>query len=247
VRARRDSPSGWVAAARRHWYEDVLERAPSRVYCAHVRRRNPYAHVVTRDYQLLIEGDRSSGNSFARDAFLAANPGVAVGSHIHSPAHVAEALRLRIPTILLVRSPEDAVTSRAARWPEEEVGTALRRWLRFYSATFECRDRVVVASFEQLVADFGAVIERVNAAFGSTFVPFEHTAANVESVFRVIDNSQTLAYGAVDGRWVARPSDERVDANREARRRLQAPELRRLLARCNDLYGRYVATARTLG
>jgi len=234
--------SGFRAAARRHWYEDVLERGPSRLYCAYVHRRNPNAYVVSADYQILIEGYPSSGNTFARDGFLAANPDVAVASHLHSPAHVAEGVRLGIPTILLIRKPYDAVASRVARWPEQDIGRELRRWLRFYSVTLEYRDRVVVAPFEEVTGDLGAVIERVNTAFGTAFVPFQHNRANVESVFRGIDEWDTHVYGGVDSRLVARPSDARLDAKREARRRLDQPDLRPLLDRGDALYKQYVPT-----
>ena len=49
------------------------------------------------------------------------------------------------------------------------------------------RDALVIATFEEVTSDFGAVTHRVNERFGTRFREFEHTEANVEQVFALID------------------------------------------------------------
>ncbi len=93
--------------ARRGWYS-ALEHQPA-AYCAYRRRRQPASPIVTRSADVVIEARPGCANSFAREAMLLANPGITVASHVHSPAQVLEAIRLRKPVLVLVRDPVDAI------------------------------------------------------------------------------------------------------------------------------------------
>ena len=74
------------------------------------------SRAVTPDKLVVIEGFPRSGNSFARRAFIMAQDETfdvtRIAHHLHVPAQVIRAARWRIPTLVLIRRPKDAVLSR---------------------------------------------------------------------------------------------------------------------------------------
>jgi hypothetical protein len=188
----------------------TLERRPT-AYCFVARHRITTVNVVDRRTDLVIEGFPRSGNSFAREAVLLSNPTLRVASHLHAAAHAIAAVRWGVPTLILVRDVDAAVSSLLVRNRETDAGRLFGDYLRFYSALQPYRDRVVVAAFDEVVGDFGHVVERVNQRFGLTLVPFEHTPANRDRVFARLDGAARID-DAIDERIVSRPSEWRRQA-----------------------------------
>ena len=216
-----------------------LVRFP-RLYLALARRRYG-ERVLGPRTDVLIEGYPRSANTFAVAAFeMAQERPVTVAHHLHAAAHVVAAVEAQVPVILLVRSPMDAIASVIARKPSIDPALAARTYLRFYDGVAGVLDACVVAEFGEVVGDFGRVIERVNARFGTSFAPFEHTDENVRRCFAEIEAGNRARSGAarIAESAVARPSEERARTAAEARARVAAlpPELRR------SLLQRYEAT-----
>jgi hypothetical protein len=216
-----------------------LVRFP-RLYLALARRRYG-ERVLGPRTDVLIEGYPRSANTFAVAAFeMAQERPVTVAHHLHAAAHVVAAVEAQVPVILLVRSPMDAIASVIARKPSIDPALAARTYLRFYDGVAGVLDACVVAEFGEVVGDFGRVIERVNARFGTSFTPFEHTDENVRRCFAEIEAGNRARSGAarIAESAVARPSEERARTAAEARARVAAlpPDLRR------SLLQRYEAT-----
>src|SRR5580698_3686693 len=79
--------------------DEVLQRSPalhSRYHAKHGRGAG-----ITPDTKLVLEGYMSAANSFAREAFLVANPGVAMASHMHCAAPLLLAQERGIPALVL--------------------------------------------------------------------------------------------------------------------------------------------------
>jgi hypothetical protein len=216
-----------------------LVRFP-RLYLSLARRR--YGdRVVGPRTDVLIEGYPRSANTFAVAAFeMAQERPVTVAHHLHAAAHVVAAVEARVPVILLVRRPEDAIASVIARKPSVDPALAARTYLRFYDGVAGVLDGCIVAEFGEVVGDFGRVIERTNARFGTSFTPFEHTEENVRRCFAEIEAGNRARSGAarIAESAVARPSEERAQTAAEAQARVAAlpPGLRR------SLLQRYEAT-----
>ena len=228
-------------ALRTRWYS-ALERSP-RVYLPFVRRRFPEAEVVDGASTIVIEGYPSSANTFAREAFLLDNRWARTATHVHSWTQIATGARLGKPVILLVRPARDAVASHVLREPGVSIKSGLHRWLRFYAPARRFADATVVAPFSLVTSDFGAVVKAVNDRFGTSFVPFEHTKENADLVFKIIDDGTHNVLHTVDELWVARPSSSR-DAQRDAvASEMDAPALRPLLERCDELYAALASRA----
>jgi len=187
---------------------DFLEHWPllyNRVMRWRFRNRDAASWLVRPDYDLVIEGFPRCANSFALRAFRQAqgpDSRLRIASHIHSPAQVVLAARWGIPALVLIRPPEDAVVSlMAIAWqnrnlPEEaflprnlqpRIGYWTQRYARFYGQLQNCRDRFLLATFDEVTRDFGDVIGRLNMHFNTGFHRFDHVPEAVESIFRAND------------------------------------------------------------
>jgi len=190
-----------------------------RLFLPMARRRYPLkeSRVVSADTELVIEGYPRSANTFAVEAFELAQPRpVRVVHHLHAAAQIIAAVRWGIPTIALIREPEDAILSYLIRDPCATLRSAVARYIRFYEVVAERRDRVVMADFHIVVTDFGSVIREVNRKFGTAFAEFEHTDENVMRCFRVIEEGNRESHGALVESTVSRPSEERSSSEVKA-------------------------------
>lgn len=194
--------------------------------------------VVDRDRtQIVIDGFQRSANTFSVTAFQSAQSApVEVAHHLHAAAQIRAGVSWQIPTIVLIREPRATILSHMIRFPCATAAQAIRNWARFYEAVREVRDGVVIADFEQVTRDFGQVIRQVNLRFATAFDVFEHTEANVQRCFELIDQRNVGRFGSVEDHTVARPSMARDEMKSRRRSALDAPELATLRARVDRLY-----------
>ena len=208
------------------------------------RRRHGFP--VDRETDIVIEGFPRSGNTFAYTAFvMAQSRPVRAAGRVHAPAQLIAAARWRIPGIVLIRHPDEAIPSFLIRHPRTGVRQAMRGWLRFYAPLGAYLNRLVVGTFDQVTRDLGAVIERVNDRFGTDFAPFQHTEENVRRVWEAIDRDYRTRVGEGEDfdRIVARPSARRDEQRRKARELYAAPELEGDRARLRRVWDRFLAAA----
>lgn len=194
--------------------------------------------VVQPTTQIVIEGFPRSANTFAVWAFRQAQPDdVRVAHHFHYPAQVVRAAQWQIPTLVLIREPREAVTSLVMRDPQASLEQALRHYVSFYQAVVRHRDACVLGPFEEVIEDYGAVIERVNSKFGTQFAVFDHTEANVKQVFsRIEARHRTRNEGTIVETRIARPSAAKEEMRREVKRELEAPSRRGMLTEAKVVY-----------
>ncbi len=186
---------------------------------------------VRRDTELVIEGYPRSGNTFALVAFrFAQGRDVVTADHLHVPAQIERAARYGIPICLLIREPEDMVRSLVVKHPFIRPKDALRGYLAFYRACRHYRHRLVVARFDQVTSDFGSVIDRVNARFGTGFARFDSHEGNLRKIFELVDERNRWLKG--DDLTVARPNL----IKEAAKRGVDLSGCERLLARCQIIY-----------
>jgi hypothetical protein len=204
-----------------------------------LRTRENLLGAVTPDTQLVIEGFPRSGNSFARTAFvIAQDEKVRIAHHFHVPAQVVRAARLRIPTLVLIRRPRDAVLSFAI-WNPISVDQALRYYLSFYETVEKYRDAYVLGLFEEVTEDFGQVIRRINDKFGTTFSLFRHDEENVNKVFAGMESHTRDRFGeTLLERKVQRPSATRERIKHEIEYDLENSKRKRLIAKAEAVYNR---------
>lgn len=202
-------------------------------------RRFRTGEFPTRATEVCIEGFLRSGNTFAVIAFQHAQPRqVSIAHHVHAAGAVIAAVRMRTPTIVLIRPPEDSVLSYVTRWPELTIGHALRGYVRFYASLVPYRDRFVIGRFDEVTTDFGAVIQRLNVRFGTSFVPFEPTEKNLRAVREELDrwDANTYRLGGQLELGRGRPTEEKEVVKATLRTRYRGRSLARLRAGAEGLY-----------
>jgi len=221
--------------------------------------------VVSSDTHIVIEGFTRSASTFAVIAFQLAQPEpVRVARHLHAPAHLIAGAKRGLPVIACVRPPEATVLSAVIRTPSLTVPHTLWAYARFYERIVSYRSSFVVATFEEVTGDFGVVIDRVNAQFGTSFSRFHHSESNVAKVFHLIEQrsgkpSWVKALGdyqsgligtdelnrlmqeqdeqvSVNEEVIARPSEARNLQKAALRRDYHHPHLERLRRRAEDAY-----------
>ena len=221
------------------WLQTYVGKHPAAFYGLYRLARKDQAPVVTPETQLVMEGFPRSANSFARVAFnRAQSERVRIAHGLHVPAQVIRAAQWRIPTLVLIRRPKDAVLSLVIRDPIS-VDQALRYYLSFYETAEKYRDAYVLGLFEEVTEDFGGVIRRINDKFGTTFSVFRHDEENVSKVFAGMEAQARTKYGEkLWERKVQRPAAVREKIKDEIEYDLENPKRKRLIARADAVYDR---------
>lgn len=201
--------------------------------------------LAGRDTAIVIDGFLRSGNTYSVAAFRIANGfGPHIGRHLHGGAHVRRAVRLGLPTVVLIRQPADAVSSYLVRRPTLTPDDALMEYLDFYRTAWPARDGFVVAPFDHVVSDFGTVTEQVNERFGTRFAKFDGAPDNHAAAVALVEEmNRRECRGEVVETHVGRPSAERERRKEQVRLMMQRPRTLALLARADEVFAQYVARA----
>ena len=234
--------SMFSATARDRMHNALVDaRGVGNVY---VRLRPQLRHaVVTPRTQLILDGFPRSANAYAEWAFRYANgEGVRVAVRLHSPRAVRTGVEYAIPTIVLVREPRAAVASWLQYKPGLHAQEAFDRYAFYYDSVHEWREHVVIAQFDQVVKDFGAVIEACNARFGTRFTPYpggDRAEAWVrERIESAWSDDET---GELAEHEVPRPSANRPDAAEVLEGVLDTPEAKASVLAAEAAYRRILA------
>lgn len=197
-----------------NWYcnrlvSDFIELSPQLYFAVQNQRLGRVAKTANRlvrpESELVIEGFPRCANSFAVKAFRAANDPeeqMHIGTHAHSPANIIMAIRWQVPTLVLVREPEDAVLSYVARILEFDEVAGLNKddpvndptvnrlisyWTKRFSLFYDrLRPYVgcyVSADFRTVTKDFSEVIARLNRKYGKSYQVYDSTKANNKAIF----------------------------------------------------------------
>ncbi|MFT5496305.1 MAG: hypothetical protein ACI9TH_001703 [Kiritimatiellia bacterium] len=204
-------------------------------------------HHVHAKTQIVIEGYPRSSNSFADAAFRVAQLPAQVhqAHHIHLPAQVIRGVKRGLPCVVLIRPPEDAVSSTAIYDPANSLRQHLRDYIRFYRAILPYEAHFITALFDDVIRDFGQTIRHVNQHFNTTFADFDHTEANEEKVLDVLHKEGRRAEGDKFDRRVAMPNAARKQEQTHLKAMLKQPEYQPLLEEAQALYRTYEGFARS--
>ena len=125
-------------------------------------------------------------------------PPIQISSHLHTPRSILLAIRHDIPRLVLIRNPDDAVSSLLQQQPGVTPATAFRVYAHFYHTLLPLADQVVVAHFPNILSDFAAIIERINSRFATDFrTSREGVTAHSDTTFDHIDTRMALFDGSV--------------------------------------------------
>jgi hypothetical protein len=202
-----------------------------------VARLRGHGEPLDERTELVVEGYPRSSSSLTVALVAAAQPGgIRIAHHVHAPAHVIEAVRRRLPTLVLIREPSEAVVEFVLTKPALSVAQALRGWLRFYGPLLRYRRGFVTARSEEIPDGLPAVIERLNARFGTSFrAPGAESAGQAEAAMAAYWEGRSGPGLPLVGRSAA-PDEEPADRRERLRRAYGAPGLGTLRRRAERLH-----------
>jgi len=167
-----------------------------RVYLPFARRKypGPSPRVIDAGTEAVIDGYTRSASTFAVYAFQTAQPApVRLAHHLHAPAQLMEAARRGLPTLLVIREPRGAVLSQVVREPGVDLLDAVWAYSRFHESLRACREAFVVADFAEVTADFGGVVARMNARFGTSYGVLDGSPEQLAWCRRLVGLRDTLS------------------------------------------------------
>lgn len=229
----------------RHHVRRPLARTPYLWDLSMVLRSGKRETLAGNGTAIVLDGFLRSGNTFSVAAFRIANGSVPhVGRHLHGGAHIRRAVRLNVPTVVLIRPPRDAVLSYLIRRDTLAPHDAVLEYIDFYRTAWPAREGFVVGLFDRVVSDFGGVVDMVNRRFGTAFVRYESTPENQAAAFRIVEEmNRRECRGAVVESHVGRPSVEREERKSELQGLLEQPRTAARLREAQRVYERYAERA----
>jgi hypothetical protein len=142
--------------------------------------------------------------------------------------------------VALIRAPRDAVLSYVIRRPHLTVTDALIEYADFYRTAWKARDAFVVGLFDVVTEDFGAVIDEVNARFGTSFRRYDATPEAAQEAIELVEEmNREESGGVVVESQVGRPSEERARQRRELESLLDDPRLAGHMSAAEEWFARY--------
>lgn len=193
--------------------------------------------VASAGTEITLEGFPRPANSFARDAFMyAQGRDIKVASHLHASSNVIRSVQLGLPTVVIIREPEEAILSYCLHNPTTTMRLALRRYISFYKRIAPYREQFLVATFPLITSDLGRIIRAINEKFGTTFTQFEHTEENLRAVLEIMNGICRRQRGYVRREWLNLPSEKRRQQKERFRPVLHERRYRRFLASARAIY-----------
>jgi hypothetical protein len=219
----------------------VAARPALAVPTSRIRRPN---QALSHDTDVVIEGFPKSANSFVTHAFrMPQDRELMIAHHNHSSGVVVAACRRRVPVLVLIRQPVEAVSRIALVRPRISLRFLLRGWISFYRHLLPWRGRFAVGRFEDVTTDLGAVMAEMNEQLGTRFVPFHHTPENERAAFRALEEDWATRIDPAELAHdlnVGRPSSGRDTMTEEILAKLRSAPYEPLRARASSLYDRIV-------
>jgi len=108
------------------------------------------------------------------------------------------------------------------RHPHFSTTWALKSHISFYETIANYRHAYVIGPFDEVIEDYGAVIERVNAKLSTRFSPLDHTEDNVGEIFARIESLNRAKGGGLVEEQIARPSAAREELKSRVMDELEA-------------------------
>lgn len=195
--------------------------------------------IVTYNTDICIEGFPRCANSFTVVAFKkCANKELKIATHMHSHTNVLSAIKKGIPTIVLIRKPEDAIISLRALALEgayhndkeitlEKIDESIKRYILFYSSLLGKKDSFVVGQFDEVVSNFTKIIHDFNSKFNTNFTP-------IENVKEVLVNSKKRKRHMF-------PTEFRNKVKVDIRKDLKSESALKLMSQANKIYEAFIS------
>ena len=203
-------------------------------------------HLLNWNTDILIDGFPRSANTFAVVAFkLSQLPsGVKMANHRHDPSQVIAAIYAKVPTLVLLRKPEEACISfiirncKTKNYSVSILANFLRKYIQYYQPLLPLKDNIVIAKFETVTTNFALPILKINQIWNRNFGIFNHTKENVHKCYEEIEKYTKMYLASADDfeAVVSKPSHDRDQDKQILNRLMASSEIQDLRDRANQIY-----------
>ena len=178
-------------------------------YIAFFRQTNKKI-LVNKKTDIVIEGFWRCGNHFAVHAFLfSQKKQMVIAHHFHASAQIKMAVKLNIPTIILIRNPYDCISSSLIFSPDKNPLFFIKYYKVFYSSLEKIKQKCIVSDFKSTTENFDKIIELVNRKYKSDFEVFDNQSKNINIVLKNIRNENIKSMTRNLNDEIAIPSDHK--------------------------------------
>ena len=126
--------------------------------------KNKY-RVVNKNTQLVLEGFPRCANTFSYVILKDVHPNLNIAHHLHLPVQIIIGVKRKIPVVVLIRDPKDAILSLLLRNSSIILDDAIKSYVSFYKIALRFRDDIIVADFNDVIVDFNIIIKKINLKY----------------------------------------------------------------------------------
>jgi hypothetical protein len=201
------------------------------------------SRLVEADTEIVFDGFPRSGNSFSANAFYwAQEREVKIAWGVHSPSQIIGGVRGGKPVCVLIRQPEEAINALLRQVPHFIAKDLLCAYRIYYESLLPHHEGFIIGVFDEVIRDFGRVIDRINQRFGSQFRGVDLSAHRAFSKrFLIFSQDSIMRDKRIQGQferaiaWGAYPKG--------FKRKLHLSS--RGLSRCTEIYQQYLDLAQS--
>jgi len=122
--------------------------------------------LCTKDTDMCLEGYPGSANSFLFNVLSYLKPSLKIAHHTHSIANIRLSLKYNTPTLIIIRRPQDAITSRILRF-ESNFELSILEYLWFYQFVLQYNKRFLIVTFEEVTNNTSNVLSKIENLISS--------------------------------------------------------------------------------
>lgn len=137
--------------------------------------------VCNQNTDLVVEGFPRSGNTFSVDFLFYLNKELKMAHHTHDFRNLLLGAKLGVPSVVLVRSPLEAICSYMI-FSGRNTEVAANFYYEFYSSVKEIKNSLFFIKFEEVVSDMNSVIIRLNERYNLDLQKSEDVVRDSEIV-----------------------------------------------------------------
>lgn len=155
--------------------------------------KNKY-RVANKNTQLVIEGFPRCANTFSYVILKDINPNLNIAHHLHLPVQIIIGVKRKIPVVVLIRDPKDAILSLLLRNSRITLDNAIKSYVSFYKIALRFRSDIILAEFNDVIIDFNIIIKQINLKYNINLAGFENSIKNKEkykSIIKEMDKKDT--------------------------------------------------------
>jgi len=132
-------------------------------------RKGSTVRLPSKDDNLYFDGYPRSGNTYFVGLMIRLYPEIKYSSHLHTVAGIKIALKKRVPVVIIIRKPSDAIVSNMFRVinskglnPNQNIADNLtQNYLNYYSYVLNQRKKIKVLDFNKLIDNERLLMDKV--------------------------------------------------------------------------------------